>query len=90
MPAAAFGRVVTRRDRHALARQLRQARINADWKQQDVAIALGIPVPTLSQIEQGAREIDLLEVRAYLTTIGVPFVDFVAPVHLHLSTHGDD
>jgi transcriptional regulator with XRE-family HTH domain len=88
--AATYGRVMPRRDHHALTGHLRHARLNAGWTQHDVAIALGIPIPTLSQIERGYRKIDLLEACAYLTVIGVAFVNFVAYVRYQVSSSGDD
>jgi transcriptional regulator with XRE-family HTH domain len=48
-------------DRSRLAARLREARESAGLSQEDVAAKLGLPRPAISQIENGHRRVEALE-----------------------------
>ena len=56
---------------------LKEIRIEAGLRQVDLAKKLGVPQSRVSKYELGERRIDLLELRAICTALGLPFVEFV-------------
>lgn len=56
---------------------LRQVRIEAGLRQEDLAKALGMPQSVVSKFESGERRLDLLELRDVCQALGISLVDFV-------------
>ena len=63
--------------RRILLDLLRQARLDADLRQADVAAKLGKPQSFVSNYESGERCLDLLELQMVCEVLGVPVVEFV-------------
>lgn len=55
---------------------LREVRLEAGLRQQDLAEALDKPQSFVSKFESGERRLDILEVRAICRAIGLKFVEF--------------
>jgi transcriptional regulator with XRE-family HTH domain len=64
-------------DRDALRSLLRQIRLEAGLRQVDLAEHLGQPQSFVSKYESGERRLDILELRAVCTAVGVPLHDFI-------------
>ena len=60
-----------------LVELLRRARIEAGLRQIDLAERLKVPQSVISKYEVGERRIDLLELRAICTALGLTLPDFV-------------
>lgn len=56
---------------------LRQVRSEAGLTQTDVAERVGQPQSFVSKYESGERRLDVLELRAVCSAMGVPLVDFI-------------
>jgi transcriptional regulator with XRE-family HTH domain len=56
---------------------LRQARQEARLTQADVAQKVGQPQSFVSKYESGERRLDILELRAVCSAIGLPTTDFI-------------
>jgi transcriptional regulator with XRE-family HTH domain len=59
-------------------RELRLARVGAGLTQQQVAQAMGRTQSFVSKCERGERRIDIIELAAYCTAMGVSLSEFVA------------
>lgn len=57
---------------------LREARLEAGLRQQDVADRLGVPQSVVSKIESGERRLDDVELRRAYAALGLPLADFAA------------
>lgn len=62
----------------ALLALLREIRIDAGLRQEDLAKALGMPQSVVSKYESGERRLDLLELRQVCRATGIDLKDFVA------------
>lgn len=60
-----------------LQRLLRQLRLSAGLRQEDVAEALGKPQSFVSKYETGERRLDLVELREICGALGITLSDFV-------------
>ncbi|MYB15481.1 MAG: helix-turn-helix transcriptional regulator [Chloroflexi bacterium] len=65
-------------ERDALRDLLRQTRKEAGLRQIDVARRLGQTQSFVSKYESGERRLDLIELRAICSALGIPLSDFVA------------
>lgn len=65
------------RDRRILLQLLRQVRVDAGMRQEDLARALGRKQAYISKYELGERRLDLLELVAVCDAVGVPLIEFV-------------
>ena len=66
------------RQKYILLRsELKDARINGGYRQEDIAKALQKPQSYISKIESGERTIDLIELIAFCDAIGVKPVTFI-------------
>jgi len=61
----------------ALLKLLREARRTSGLTQVQLAAKLKITQSVLSKVERGERRIDVVELRALCTAMGVDLVDFV-------------
>ena len=57
---------------------LREVRLEAGFRQQDLADAFGEPQSFVSKIETGERRLDVLELRAVCRALSVSLSDFMA------------
>jgi transcriptional regulator with XRE-family HTH domain len=64
---------------------LRQIRLNAGLRQEDLAHLLGKPQPYVSRYESGERRLDLLELRAVCVALRVKLTDFVSEFEKSMS-----
>jgi len=60
--------------------QLRKAREEKGLTQTDVAQSLGQTQSFVSKVERGERRIDIVELRAFCSAIGVAFPTFIARI----------
>jgi transcriptional regulator with XRE-family HTH domain len=65
------------RDQVALQNLLRQLRLAAGLRQQDLAQRLCEPQSFVSKYERGERRLDVLELRRVCDELGVPLQEFV-------------
>jgi transcriptional regulator with XRE-family HTH domain len=56
---------------------LRQIRLDAGLRQEDLAQRLGKPQPYVSRYESGERRLDILELREVCVALRVKLTDFV-------------
>ncbi len=63
-------------DRHVLLQLLRQVRLDAGLRQEDLAQVLGRKQAYVSKYELGERRLDLLELIAVCDAVGLPFPEF--------------
>lgn len=63
--------------KHRLAALLRQARIEADLTQTQLAEALGETQSYVSKYESGEQRLDLTEIEAVCNAVGISLRDFV-------------
>ena len=68
---------------------LREMRMSAGFRQEDVAKHLGLPQSAVSKYESGERRLDILEVRTICNLFGVGLAEFVARLETQLKA-GDD
>jgi len=61
-----------------LRSELKEARINCGYRQEDVAKVLQKPQSYISKIESGERTIDLIELIAFCDAIGVKPITFIS------------
>ncbi len=64
---------------------LREARQSAGVTQTALAEFLGFRQTDISKVERGDRRLDILELRAWVDGLGVPFLDFVEELHRRLA-----
>lgn len=65
------------REYRVVLRLLREARRDAGLTQVDLAKKLAITQSLLSKIERGDRRIDVIELRAFCTAVGVGLLEFI-------------
>ena len=73
-----------------LVELLRRARIEAGLRQIDLAERLKVPQSVISKYEVGERRIDLLELRAICTALGLTLPDFVYQLEEMLGKAGNE
>lgn len=61
-----------------LLRLLRQARKKAGQTQEQLAARLGQSQSFVSKCERGERRLDVIELRAFCTALGLPLSEFIA------------
>lgn len=66
--------------------QLRKAREEKGLTQIDVAERLGQTQSFVSKVERGERRLDIVELRAFCSAIGVAFTTFIARIDKALHT----
>ncbi|HEY4313044.1 MAG TPA: helix-turn-helix transcriptional regulator [Pirellulales bacterium] len=64
-------------EQQKLQELLRQVRLGAGLRQQDLAEKLAQPQSFVSKYEAGERRLDLLEVRAICAAVGISLREFV-------------
>ncbi len=64
-------------EQRKLQELLRQVRLGAGLRQQDLAEKLALPQSFVSKYESGERRLDLLEIRQICEALGVSLQDFV-------------
>jgi len=64
-------------EQQALQRVLRQLRLGADLRQEDLADLLQEPQSFVSKYESGERRLDLIELRQVCQAVGVTLLDLV-------------
>lgn len=62
----------------ALIELLRELRLAADLRQAELAERLGANQNFISNVEQGIRRLDLVELRDYAAALEVPFLELTA------------
>ena len=67
-----------RKKQKALLSLLRQARLEAGMRQEDLARSLAMPQSVVSKFESGERRLDLLELRDVCKALGLSLVEFVS------------
>ena len=65
------------REQKVLRGLLRQLRIDAGLRQEDLAVRLGAYQTLITKIETGQRRLDLPELRAYVAALGLDLSAFV-------------
>lgn len=64
-------------EQRQLRRLLRQVRLGAGLRQEDLATRLNKPQSFVSKVESGERRLDVLELREICQAIGISLPDFV-------------
>ena len=64
------------KSRLAVARLLKEARVNAGLNQAGLAERLGVRQSFVSKYETGERRLDVGEVHEICSALGLPFIDF--------------
>ena len=64
---------------------LRDSRVKNDVTQEALAERLGFRQTDISKAERGVRRLDVLELRAWLTAVGVSFPEFASQMHDRLA-----
>jgi len=67
-------------DRRQLQRLLRELRKEAGLRQVDLATRLGVPQSFVSKYESGERRLEVTDVIAICSALGLSFVDFARRV----------
>jgi len=65
------------RQNEVLLRLLRRRRQSINLRQADLALRIGRGQATVSKVESGARRLDVIELRAWLSALEMDFVSFV-------------
>lgn len=63
-------------DHKKLQRLLKQVRLGAGLRQEDLAELLGKPQSFVSKYEKGDRRLDLIELRQICKAVGISLTDF--------------
>lgn len=63
-------------DHKKLQRLLKQVRLGAGLRQEDLAELLGKPQSFVSKYEKGDRRLDLIELRQICEAVGISLTDF--------------
>jgi transcriptional regulator with XRE-family HTH domain len=71
------GKTIYTPEQKALTSLLRQLRVDAGLYQADLAERLGRPQSFVSKYESGERRLDLVEVRAICSALGISLTQFV-------------
>lgn len=66
------------RDYQAVQALLRQVRVDAGLRQQELADRLGLPQSVISKVETGERRLDLVETELFCKAVGISLVDFAS------------
>jgi transcriptional regulator with XRE-family HTH domain len=66
-----------RKKQKVLLSLLRQVRMEAEMRQEDLAQALGMPQSVVSKFESGERRLDLLELSDVCKALGISLSEFV-------------
>jgi len=77
-------RIRRRNERVVLQGLLRELRVERGWSQQQLADALGVPQPIVSNIETGERRVDLLELRQICVLLEVSLTTFLEKLEVRL------
>lgn len=78
-------------DEHKILLELlKKARIDAGFRQVDLAMKLGVPQSMISKYEVGERRIDLLELRDICSALEVSLPDFVKELETLLSKDNNE
>jgi transcriptional regulator with XRE-family HTH domain len=64
-------------DHKKLQRLLKQVRLGAGLRQEDLAELLGKPQSFVSKFEKGDRRLDLVELRQICRAVGISLTEFV-------------
>lgn len=64
------------KDQKTLLRLLKEVREKAGLTQEDLAARLGETQSFVSKCERGERRLDILEIRHFCKSIGIPFPQF--------------
>jgi transcriptional regulator with XRE-family HTH domain len=72
------------RHQRALQTLLRELRVAAGLRQEDVAEKLGVVQSLVSKYESGERRLDILELRRLCKVLGISLGDFVAALEKKL------
>jgi len=72
-------------EQKALQELLREIRITAGLRQEDVAEKLRVPQSFVSKYESGERRLDILEVRALCTVLGLRLQEFAEKLDAKLA-----
>ncbi len=75
-------------DNKALKELLRDLRLEANLRQEDVAERLHVPQSFVSKYESGERRLDVLEIRSLCTVFGVTLLEFVSRLEDKLKVVG--
>lgn len=74
---AAMEKSIFTTDHKKLQRLLKQVRLGAGLRQEDLAELLGKPQSFVSKYEQGDRRLDLVELRQICLAVGISLTGFV-------------
>lgn len=66
--------------------KLRKAREEKGLTQTEVAVRLGQTQSFVSKVERGERRIDIVELRAFCSALGIGFVKFITQIDQALDT----
>lgn len=77
-----MSKTVYRPENAVLTHHLRAARLKAGLHQSDIAAALGRTQSFVSDVENGSRRLDLLELRDVCRVVGIDFLGFVRTIEL--------
>ncbi len=66
--------------RRLLHESLRDARIKAGLRQEDVALRLGLPQSFVSKYETGERQLDLADLKDICEALGISLLDLVRKI----------
>ena len=69
---------------------LKKIRVEAGFRQVDLAKKLNVPQSRISKYELGERRIDLLEFRAICAALGKPFLECVRELEEELAGKTDE
>lgn len=75
-----MSKTVHRPENAVLTQHLRAARLAAGLHQSDIAEALDRTQSFVSDVENGSRRLDLLELRDVCRVVGIDFLDFVRQI----------
>ena len=84
-----MSREPTHRDRRVLQSLLRDVRVQAGLRQEDVARCLDLPQSAVSKYESGERRIDVVELRMICRCLGISLPAFVERLEHALSEDAD-
>jgi transcriptional regulator with XRE-family HTH domain len=74
---AGMDKTIFSREQTALEQLLRQVRMGAGLRQEDLAERLDEPQSFVSKYETGERRLDLIELRHICRELSIPLVEFV-------------
>ena len=71
-----------------LLEMLVEARAAVGLTQGELASLLGLTQSEVSKFERGERGLDVLQLRAWVGAVGLPFLEFVSELHARLGPQG--